>query len=70
MAIGIVALFGQGGLLQVMIAIGVVNIPIFTLVRGSIVAQRDNDYVLAARSVGVPGRKILASHIIRTRSRR
>ena len=30
MAIGIVALFGQGGLLQVMIAIGVVNIPIFT----------------------------------------
>ena len=65
MAIGIVALFGQGGLLQVMIAIGVVNIPIFTrLMRGSIIAQRDNDYVLAARSVGVPGRKILGSHIV------
>ena len=65
MAIGIVALWGEGGLLQVMIAIGVVNIPIFTrLMRGSILAQRDNDYVLAARSVGVPGRKILASHII------
>ena len=65
MAIGIVALWGEGGLVQVMIAIGVVNIPIFTrLMRGSIIAQRDNDYVLAARSVGVPGRKILASHII------
>jgi peptide/nickel transport system permease protein len=65
MAIGIVALWGEGGLLQVMIAIGIVNIPIFTrLMRGSILAQRDNDYVLAARSVGVPRRKILASHII------
>ncbi len=65
MAIGIVALFGSGGLLQVMIAIGVVNIPIFTrLMRGSIIAQRDNDYVLAARSVGVPNRKILGSHIV------
>ena len=65
MAIGIVALFGEGGLLQVMIAIGIVNIPIFTrLMRGSIIAQRDNDYVLAARAVGVPNRKILASHII------
>ena len=65
MAIGIVALWGEGGLLQVMIAIGVVNIPIFTrLMRGSIIAQRDNDYVLAARSVGVPNRKILGSHIV------
>ena len=65
MAIGIVALWGHGGLLQVMIAIGVVNIPIFTrLMRGAILAQRDNDYVLAARAVGVPNRTILASHIL------
>ena len=65
MAIGIVALFGSGGLVQVMIAIGVVNIPIFTrLMRGSIIAQRDNDYVLAARSVGVPSRRILGAHIL------
>jgi peptide/nickel transport system permease protein len=65
MAIGIVALWGSGGLLQVMIAIGVVNIPIFTrLMRGAILAQRDNDYVLAARAVGVPSRTILAAHII------
>ena len=45
--------------------IGIVNIPIFTrLMRGSIIAQADNDYVLAARSVGVPNRKILGSHIV------
>jgi peptide/nickel transport system permease protein len=65
MAIGIVALFGGGGLLQVMLAIGIVNIPIFArLMRGSILGQRETDYVLAARSIGVPSRKILGSHIM------
>lgn len=65
MAIGIAALFGGGGLLPVMIAIGVVNIPIFArLMRGSILGQRDADYVLAARSVGVPGRRVLWGHIV------
>jgi len=64
MAIGIAALLGPG-LLSVMIAIGVVNMPIFTrLMRGSILGQRENDYVLAARSVGVPSHRILASHIL------
>jgi peptide/nickel transport system permease protein len=65
MAVGIVALFGRGGLLQVMIAIGVVNVPTFArLLRGSILAQRENDYVLAARSLGLPNRTILVSHIL------
>jgi peptide/nickel transport system permease protein len=65
MAIGIVALFGGGGLLQVMLAIGIVNVPIFArLMRGSILGQREADYVLAARAVGVPGRRILSSHIM------
>src|SRR5205085_6277544 len=51
-AIGIVAVLGPG-LVQVMIAIGVTQIPIFArLLRGSILAQRENDFVLAARSVG------------------
>jgi len=64
MAIGIVALLGPG-LFQVMIAIGIVNIPIFTrLLRGSVLAQRENDFVLAARAVGVRRRKILVSHIL------
>ena len=48
-----------------MIAIGVVNIPIFArLLRGSVLGQKENDFVLAARSVGVPRRTILASHIL------
>ena len=63
-AIGIVALLGPG-LYQIMIAVGVVNIPIFArLLRGSILAQRENDFVLAARSVGVPRHAILFSHIL------
>jgi peptide/nickel transport system permease protein len=48
-----------------MIAIGIVNIPIFArLLRGSVLAQKENDFVLAARSVGVPRRTILSSHIL------
>jgi peptide/nickel transport system permease protein len=63
-AIGIVAML-EPGLYQVMIAVGVVNIPIFArLLRGSILAQRENDFVLAARSVGVRRRAILFSHIL------
>jgi peptide/nickel transport system permease protein len=64
LAIGIAAALGPG-LKQVMIAVGVAQIPIFArLLRGSILAQRDNDFVLAARSVGVRGRTILVSHVI------
>jgi peptide/nickel transport system permease protein len=63
-AIGIVAAL-QPGLWQVMLAVGVVNIPIFArLLRGSVLAQKENDFVLAARSVGVPRRNILFSHIL------
>jgi peptide/nickel transport system permease protein len=64
LAIGLVAVLGQG-LVQIMIAVGVTQIPIFArLLRGSILGTRESDYVLAARSVGVPGRSILGSHII------
>ena len=64
MAIGIAAMLGPG-LFSIMIAIGVVNIPIFArLLRGSVLGQKENDFVLAARSVGVPRRTILAAHIL------
>ncbi|MBA2475708.1 MAG: ABC transporter permease [Actinobacteria bacterium] len=64
MAIGIVALLGPG-LFEIMVAVGVTQIPIFArLLRGSVLAQRENDFVLAARSVGVPRRTILAAHIL------
>jgi peptide/nickel transport system permease protein len=64
LAIGIVAMLGPG-LFQIMVAVGATQIPIFArLLRGSILAQRETDFVLAARSVGVPRRTILASHIL------
>jgi peptide/nickel transport system permease protein len=64
LAIGIVAMLGPG-LFQIMIAVGATQIPIFArLLRGSILALRENDFVLAARSVGVPRRTILAAHIL------
>ena len=64
LAIGIAAALGQG-LWQVMVAVGVANIPIFArLLRGSVLAQRENDFVLAARAIGVNRRTILASHIL------
>ena len=64
LAIGIVAMLGPG-LFQIMIAVGATQVPIFArLMRGSILAQRDNDFVLAARAIGVPRRSILASHIL------
>jgi peptide/nickel transport system permease protein len=63
-AIGIVAMLGQG-LRNVIIAVGVVNIPIFArLLRGSVLAQKENDYVLAARAVGASRRTILFAHIL------
>jgi peptide/nickel transport system permease protein len=64
LAIGVVAALGPG-LWQVMVAVGVANIPIFArLLRGSVLSQRENDFVLAARAVGVRRRNILVSHIL------
>ena len=64
LAVGLVALLGRG-LFQIMIAVGITTIPVFArLLRGSILAQRQSDYVLAARSLGVRGRRLLAVHIL------
>jgi peptide/nickel transport system permease protein len=63
-AIGVAALLGRS-LRSVMIAIGVINIPRFArLLRGSMLAQRESDFVLAARSLGVPRPRIILHHIL------
>jgi peptide/nickel transport system permease protein len=63
-AIAIVAAL-QPGLWQIMVAVGIVNIPIFArLLRSAVLAQRENDFVLAARAVGVRKHVILTSHIL------
>ncbi|MEV0587804.1 ABC transporter permease [Nonomuraea sp. NPDC050310] len=62
-AIGIAAMLGQG-MTAVMIAIGVVNIPVFArLLRGQMLAQREADYALAAKSLGVKRSRIILGHV-------
>src|SRR5439155_27099247 len=64
LAIGLVAALGPG-LWQIMVAVGVVNIPIFArLLRGSVLAQKENEFIVAARAVGVRRPRILVSHIL------
>jgi peptide/nickel transport system permease protein len=64
LAIGVAAAIGRS-LTAVMIAIGVVNVPIFArLLRSSMLSQRESDYVLAARSLGVTRARIVVGHII------
>jgi peptide/nickel transport system permease protein len=63
LAIGIAALLGRS-LTSVMIAIGVVNIPVFArLLRGAMLSQRESDYALAARSLGVTRGRIVLQHV-------
>ena len=60
-AIAVAALLGPS-LKSVMIAIAVVNVPVFArLLRASMLGQREADYVLAARSLGVKQRDHRAS---------
>jgi peptide/nickel transport system permease protein len=63
-AIGLVALLGPG-LIQIMIAVGVVSIPVFArLLRGSILTVRESDHVLAARSLGLRSSRVLFVHVL------
>jgi peptide/nickel transport system permease protein len=64
LAVSIAALIGQTPS-AIIIAIGVVQVPIFArLLRGSMLAQRDQDYVLAATSLGLSRRTVVMSHIV------
>lgn len=63
-AIGVAAVLGQS-LLSVMVAIAVINVPIFVrLLRGSMLAQRNADYVVAVRSLGVRDRQVVLGHVL------
>ncbi|MER7891952.1 ABC transporter permease [Micromonospora sp. NPDC048909] len=64
LAISIAAILGAG-LTTVMIAVGVVSVPVFArLLRGSMIAQANSDYVLAATSLGVKKPKIALTHVV------
>jgi peptide/nickel transport system permease protein len=64
LAVGLVTLLGRG-VIQIMVAIGLVTVPQFArLLRGSILAQRESDYVLAGRSLGTPSLRLLLVHVL------
>ena len=58
LALAIAAALGPS-LTNVVIAIGVTNIPRYArIVRGQVLSVREHDYVLAARSIGSPGMRV------------
>ncbi len=64
LAVSIAAILGQTPT-SIIIAIGVVQVPIFArLLRGTMLAERDRDYVLAATSLGLSRRTVVMSHIL------
>lgn len=64
LAIAIVAILGPG-LLNMLYAIAFVSIPAYArLVRASVLAAKETDYVLAARAIGCSSSRILFRHIM------
>jgi peptide/nickel transport system permease protein len=64
LAIAIVTATGPG-LLNVAIAIGIAQVPVDArLTRSIVLSVRERDYILAARSIGVSGQRIVAAHIL------
>ena len=64
LAIGIVAWLGHGEI-QIMLAVGVSYAPIFArLLRGSLLALREADFVTAARAEGATPARILMRHLM------
>ncbi|MEU4566275.1 ABC transporter permease [Micromonospora sp. NPDC023956] len=64
LAVSVAALLGAS-LTTVMIAVGVVSVPVFArLLRGSMISQSNSDYVLAATSLGVKRSRIALTHVV------
>jgi peptide/nickel transport system permease protein len=64
LAITVVSFLGYG-LLQVMLAIGIIYSPVFArLVRAETLALRNEGYVEASRALGTPVLKIVVKHIV------
>lgn len=64
LAIAIVAILGPS-LTNALIAIAVVNVPIFgRLVRARVLSVKEEEYIVAARSIGMGNTRILMHHIL------
>ena len=65
LAIAIIAALGPG-LVNGMIAVAVVNIPFYArIVRGTVLAVRETEYVQAARALGVSELRLALKHVLR-----
>ncbi|WHT19729.1 ABC transporter permease [Crossiella sp. CA-258035] len=65
LAVSIGMLFAQANQFTVILAVAIVQIPIFArLLRGSMLAQRHSDHVLAARALGVKPAAIVFRHML------
>jgi peptide/nickel transport system permease protein len=65
LAYTIAALAPRPGQWTVIVAIAVIQVPIFArLLRGSMLAERSSDHVLAARALGVRRRAIVFRHML------
>ena len=61
----VLAAFLGGGLRNVMLALGVAMLPGYArLMRGQVLSVKENDYVLAARSLGASGTRIMLRHVL------
>ncbi|MBI4278302.1 MAG: ABC transporter permease [Armatimonadetes bacterium] len=64
LALVVITILGTG-LVNVMIAVGISLIPVYTrLVRGTMLAVRERDYVQAARAIGCPPARVLVRHML------
>jgi peptide/nickel transport system permease protein len=64
LAVSVAAAIGRTSV-SVMIAIGAAQVPIFArLLRGSLLQQRNADYVLAASSLGLRKRRVVMNHML------
>lgn len=64
LAIVLISILGVG-LSNVMVAIGVASIPTYVrLVRGSVLALREMDYIAAAKAIGMSDSRIIFRHIL------
>ncbi len=65
LAVSVGALFAQQSRFTVILAVAIVQIPIFArLLRGSMLAQRKADHVLAARALGVKPAAVVLRHML------
>jgi peptide/nickel transport system permease protein len=64
LAIAIVSILGPG-LMNAMLGIAIVSVPAYArVIRASVLTAREEDYVLAARTIGASPRSILFGHIM------